>query len=98
MDDFALYYVDSEGNRLKVKLISVGSGSTFAYSIIDSSYSWNISIEGACDIGNRAIFQAIYKDPYSGGSMTIYLIRREGWIKISCDFIDFNIFTKYSRK
>lgn len=35
-----LYYVDSDGSRLKAKmempLFSVGSGSTFAYGILDA--------------------------------------------------------------
>eukprot|EP00277_Geminigera_cryophila_P012834 CAMPEP_0179441280 /NCGR_PEP_ID=MMETSP0799-20121207/24859_1 /TAXON_ID=46947 /ORGANISM="Geminigera cryophila, Strain CCMP2564" /LENGTH=101 /DNA_ID=CAMNT_0021225431 /DNA_START=503 /DNA_END=805 /DNA_ORIENTATION=+ len=36
----SIYYIDSDGNRLKVSLISVGSGSTFAYGILDSGYKW----------------------------------------------------------
>lgn len=31
----ALFYVDSEGQRLKGDLFSVGSGSTFAYGVLD---------------------------------------------------------------
>lgn len=31
----ALFYVDNEGTRLKGDLFSVGSGSTFAYGVLD---------------------------------------------------------------
>jgi 20S proteasome subunit beta 5 len=31
----ALFYVDSDGQRLKGDLFSVGSGSTFAYGVLD---------------------------------------------------------------
>jgi 20S proteasome subunit beta 5 len=31
----ALFYVDSDGSRLKGDLFSVGSGSTFAYGVLD---------------------------------------------------------------
>lgn len=31
----ALFYVDSDGQRLKGNLFSVGSGSTFAYGVLD---------------------------------------------------------------
>ena len=31
-----LYYVDSDGTRLTNELFSVGSGSTYAYGVLDS--------------------------------------------------------------
>ena len=31
----ALFYVDSDGQRVKGNLFSVGSGSTFAYGVLD---------------------------------------------------------------
>ena len=40
-----LYYVDSDGTRLKHHLFSVGSGSTFAYGILDSGYKFDMSIQ-----------------------------------------------------
>nr|UXY87261.1 26S proteasome SU B5 [Cryptomonas sp.] len=92
-----IYFVDSDGNRIKVKLVSVGSGSTFAYGILDSSYKWDLSIEEACEIARRAIYQAAFKDPFSGGSINVYIIREEGWAKISSDIINFDIFKKYSK-
>lgn len=33
-----LYYVDSEGGRLKGSRFSVGSGSPYAYGVLDSGY------------------------------------------------------------
>lgn len=36
----ALYYVDSEGKRLKGRRFSVGSGSLFAYGVLDAGYRW----------------------------------------------------------
>jgi 20S proteasome subunit beta 5 len=40
-----LYYVDSDGTRLKHHMFSVGSGSTFAYGILDSMYKFDMTIE-----------------------------------------------------
>ena len=31
----SLYYIDSDGTRLKGNLFSVGSGSTYAYGVLD---------------------------------------------------------------
>ena len=35
-----LYYVDSDGQRTKGKIFSVGSGSLYAYGVLDNGYSW----------------------------------------------------------
>mmetsp|Transcript_26625 Transcript_26625/g.54250 ORF Transcript_26625/g.54250 Transcript_26625/m.54250 type:complete len:225 (-) Transcript_26625:1995-2669(-) len=91
-----LYYIDSQGNRLRAKVISVGSGSTFAYGILDSSYKWDLKIEEACELARRAIFQAAYKDPFSGGTVNTYLVRKSGWIKISSDDIGEEAYSKYA--
>ena len=36
----ALYYVDSEGQRTQGKVFSVGSGSLYAYGVLDNGYKW----------------------------------------------------------
>lgn len=35
-----LYYVDSDGQRTKGQRFSVGSGSLYAYGILDAGYRW----------------------------------------------------------
>jgi hypothetical protein len=35
-----LYYVDSDGQRTKGKVFSVGSGSLYAYGVLDEGYNW----------------------------------------------------------
>lgn len=35
-----LYYVDSDGQRTKGKVFSVGSGSLYAYGVLDEGYTW----------------------------------------------------------
>ena len=35
-----LYYVDSDGQRTKGSIFSVGSGSLYAYGVLDNSYKW----------------------------------------------------------
>lgn len=62
-----LYYVDSDGTRLTNNLFSVGSGSTYAYGILDSSYKWDLTVNEAIDLGRKAIYHATYRDSYSGG-------------------------------
>ena len=35
-----LYYVDSDGQRTKGQVFSVGSGSLYAYGVLDEGYTW----------------------------------------------------------
>ncbi|KAH9323257.1 hypothetical protein KI387_017896, partial [Taxus chinensis] len=62
-----LYYVDSEGGRLKGMCFSVGSGSTYAYGILDSGYRWDMPVEEAGELARRAIYHATFRDAASRG-------------------------------
>ncbi|XP_044276865.1 proteasome subunit beta type-5 [Varanus komodoensis] len=80
-----LYYVDSEGNRISGTVFSVGSGSVYAYGVMDRGYSYDLSVEEAYDLARRAIYQATYRDAYSGGNVNLYHVRQDGWICVSSD-------------
>jgi 20S proteasome subunit beta 5 len=77
-----LYYVDDDGTRLKGYLFSVGSGSTYAYGILDSKYRYNMTREEAITLGREAIYHATHRDAGSGGVVRVYNIIRDGWEKI----------------
>ena len=62
-----LYYVDSDGTRLSNDMFSVGSGSTYAYGVMDSGYKYDLSVEEAYELGKRSIYHATHRDAYSGG-------------------------------
>ena len=78
-----LYYVDSDGTRLKGKRFSVGSGSLFAYGVLDQGYKWDLSVEEACELGRRAIYHATFRDAFSGGTISVYHVSEKGWTKMS---------------
>ncbi|KAJ1309586.1 hypothetical protein OPQ81_006359 [Rhizoctonia solani] len=78
----ALFYVDSDGTRLKGDLFSVGSGSTFAYGVLDQGYSWDLSDEDAQELGRRSIYAAGHRDAFSGNSVNLYHVKQDGWVFI----------------
>jgi len=80
-----LYYVDDQGNRTPGQLFSVGSGSTYAYGVMDSGYSFDMTDEQAYDLGRRAIYHATHRDAYSGGIVRVYAMKSTGWVKITED-------------
>ncbi|XP_031780778.1 proteasome subunit beta type-5 [Nasonia vitripennis] len=78
-----LYYVDSEGTRTPGKVFSVGSGSVFAYGVLDSGYRWDLTDEEAYELGRRAIYHATHRDAYSGGIVRVYHMKSTGWVHIT---------------
>jgi len=77
-----LYYVDSDGTRLKGNMFSVGSGSTYAYGVLDNYYRPDLTVQEAIDLGKRAIYHATHRDAYSGGINNLYHVTQEGWRKV----------------
>jgi len=81
----SLYYVDNEGKRIRGNVFSVGSGSTFAYGVLDQGYRWDLTDKQAFALGRRAIFHATHRDAFSGGVVNVFHIDKNGWKKISSD-------------
>jgi 20S proteasome subunit beta 5 len=77
-----LYYVDDDGTRLKGYLFSVGSGSTYAYGILDSKYRYDMTREEAITLGREAIYHATHRDAGSGGVVRVYNVVKDGWEKV----------------
>ena len=61
--------------RLTNDMFSVGSGSTYAYGVLDSGYRWDLGEDEARELGRRAIFHATHRDAYSGGVVNCELWR-----------------------
>lgn len=74
-----LYYVDDDGTRLKGTYFSVGSGSTYAYGVLDTYYRPDLTVDEAIDLGKRAIYHATHRDAYSGGINNLYHVTKDGW-------------------
>lgn len=77
-----LYFVDNTGTRVEGKLFSVGSGSTYAYGVLDSAYKFDLTLEEAIELGKRSIYHATHRDGASGGLVRVYHVHKDGWTKI----------------
>jgi len=74
-----LYYVDDGGQRLEGSLFSVGSGSLFAYGVLDEGYSYDLEVEAAKELAIKSIYHATYRDAASGGYVNLYHMKETGW-------------------
>ncbi|XP_043702564.1 proteasome subunit beta type-5-like [Telopea speciosissima] len=80
-----LFYVDSEGGRLKGTRFSVGSGSPYAYGVMDNGYRYDMTVEEAAELARRSIYHATFRDGASGGVASVYYVGPNGWKKLSGD-------------
>ncbi len=94
----SLYYMDDEGTRMKGDRFAVGSGATFAYGILDSSYRPDMSVEEAVELGKRAIYHATHRDAYSGGTINVYVITADGWKKMFSDDMNSLHYGQYAKE
>jgi len=78
----SLFYVDNDGTRLKGNLFSVGSGSTYAYGVLDAGYDFNMNLDTAVALAVKAIYTATHMDSGSGGVVRVYHCHEKGWTKI----------------
>ncbi|XP_068196968.1 proteasome subunit beta type-11a [Antennarius striatus] len=72
-------YVCSDGARLQGEVFSVGSGSPYAYGVLDRELRWNLSEDEAMALAREAVFRATHRDAYSGNSVDLFHITAQGW-------------------
>ncbi|XP_072294197.1 proteasome subunit beta type-11b [Eucyclogobius newberryi] len=77
----SLFYVCSDGTRLQGALFSVGSGSPYAYSILDQRVEWGLTVDEAVAVGREAVFRATHRDAYSGNCVDVYHMSSKGWTR-----------------
>lgn len=58
-------------------MFSVGSGSTFAYSILETNYKYDMTDDEAAKLGLRAVMQATHRDAMSGGIINVFIIKED---------------------
>ncbi|XP_077029279.1 proteasome subunit beta type-5 [Agelaius phoeniceus] len=79
-----LYYVDNDGQRVAGPAFAVGSGSSYAYGVLDRGLSSGVGSEReAWELARRAIYQAARRDAYSGGTVRVFHIGESGWAQVS---------------
>lgn len=68
--------------KITGQLFSQGSGSTYAYGVLDSYQKWDMAKEYAINMAKFAILRATQRDFGSGGYCTIQHIAKDGYENI----------------
>ena len=77
-----LYSLDAVGSALEEKVVSTGSGSPFAYGLLEAQYKEGASVDENISVAARAIKSAVERDAFSGNGINIVAITKSGYTRI----------------
>ncbi|MFC2175009.1 archaeal proteasome endopeptidase complex subunit beta [archaeon] len=74
-----LYSLDAVGSALEEKVVSTGSGSPFAYGLLEADYKEDATIEENLPVAAKAIKSALERDAFSGNNIKLVAITKSGY-------------------
>ncbi len=83
-----IFSVDPAGGSIEDKFVSVGSGSPFAYGIVEEGYSRDLSSSDAVDLALRGLTAAMKRDSASGDGYLAHVITPKEYRELSEDEIN----------
>ncbi|MCQ2971797.1 MAG: archaeal proteasome endopeptidase complex subunit beta [archaeon] len=75
----SIYSLDPAGGMIKDDFISTGSGSTFAYGVLEDRCHKDITVDEAISVAIRAIKAASERDTYSGCGYLVAKVDKDGF-------------------
>jgi proteasome beta subunit len=83
-----VFSVDPAGGCIEDKFVSVGSGSTFAYGLLEEGYSRDMSTADAVDLALRGLTVAMKRDSASGDGYLVHIISPKEYRELTEDEIN----------
>ena len=78
-----VYSVDPAGGSIEDKFVSVGSGSPFAYGVLEEGYSRDMSVADGVDLALRGLTAAMKRDSASGDGYIVNTITSKEYKEFS---------------
>jgi proteasome beta subunit len=83
-----IFSVDPAGGSIEDRFVSVGSGSPFAYGIVEEGYSRDMPTSDAVDLALRGLTAAMRRDSASGDGYLVHIISSKEYRELSDDEIN----------
>jgi proteasome beta subunit len=78
-----LYSLDPLGSAIEDRVIATGSGSPYAYGVLEDAYKEDMDIDAATKVAIRAIRAALERDAMTGNGIDVIKITKEKATKLS---------------
>lgn len=83
-----VFSIDPAGGSIEDRYVSVGSGSTFAYGVLEEAYSRDLSIADGVDVALRGLTVAMRRDSASGDGYLVHTITPKEYHEFADDEIN----------
>ncbi|HXQ94064.1 MAG TPA: archaeal proteasome endopeptidase complex subunit beta [Thermoplasmata archaeon] len=83
-----VFSVDPAGGSIEDRYVSVGSGSTFAYGVLEEVYSRDMTLSDGVDLALRGLTVAMKRDSASGDGYIVHTITSKEYKEFSEDEIN----------
>jgi proteasome beta subunit len=83
-----VFSVDPAGGSIEDRYVSVGSGSTFAYGVLEEAYSRELTVSDGVDVALRGLTVAMKRDSASGDGYLVHSITSKEYHEFSDDEIN----------
>ena len=83
-----VFSVDPAGGSIEDKFVSVGSGSTFAYGILEEGYARDMTVSDGVDLALRGLTVAMKRDSASGDGYIVHVITAKDYKEFGEDEIN----------
>ncbi|HUZ79627.1 MAG TPA: archaeal proteasome endopeptidase complex subunit beta [Thermoplasmata archaeon] len=83
-----VFSVDPAGGSIEDRYVSVGSGSTFAYGVLEEAYNRELSVADGVDVALRGLTVAMKRDSASGDGYLVHSITSKEYHEFSDDEIN----------
>lgn len=77
-----IYSMDPTGGMVEDKFVSTGSGSTFAYGVLEDRYHDDLTMDEGIDIALKCLKSAVARDVYSGDGLLVATIDADEGFKM----------------
>ncbi len=77
-----VYSLDPAGGSIPDKYVSTGSGSPYAYGVLEDHYKDNITVDEGINLAIKALNAAMKRDSASGDGIEIVTITKKGWMTV----------------
>jgi proteasome beta subunit len=78
-----VYSIDAAGGCIPDNYVSVGSGSLFAYGVMEDHYKKGLSLDDAINLAIRSLNASMKRDSASGDGMAVITITKDGFVEVS---------------
>jgi proteasome beta subunit len=83
-----IYSIDAAGGSIPDQYCSTGSGSPFAYGVLEEGYKEGMATKDGVDLAIKALHAAMKRDSASGDGYDVVVINSKGWNPLSKEELD----------